>query len=46
MFADFQIKGKTMEFLAQTRGKKILEKLSKPRIFTEFENRALFSPAT
>ena len=28
-----------------TREKKILEKLSKPRFFTEFENCALFFPA-
>ena len=28
------------------RGKNILEQLSKPRIFTEFENRRLFSAAT
>ena len=27
------------------RGKNILEQLSKPRFFTEFENRALFFPS-
>ena len=29
-----------------TIGKKILEQISKPRFFTEFENRGLFSAAT
>ena len=28
-----------------TRGKEILEQLSKPRFFTEFENRGLFYTA-
>ena len=31
---------------APTRGKNILEQLSKPRYFTEFENHGLFSTAT
>ena len=33
-------------FFALTRGKEILEQLSKPRFFTEFENRGLFYAAT
>ena len=35
-----------LSFLNYTRGKEILEQLSKPSIFTEFENRGLFSTAT
>ena len=35
----------TRWFKQSFRGKKILEQLSKSRLFTEFENRALFFPA-